>query len=155
MCPQGEPHLSLVSLEGSPRSAGELTQAPFKFPLVPWVPECEILYVPFKSGVCFPQPYWSPESKPHWLKPNVLRAHSPSAGPSGWHPKQVWTLYLLGRTSAIVIILSSVSRLPADVGLDYTMTPPLLPISLCLLYIFSCRRSSLLIFRLFSLTVAL
>lgn len=55
--PRGSPHLSLVSSEGSPRSAGELTQAPFKFPLLPWVPECEILYVPFKSGVCFPQSY--------------------------------------------------------------------------------------------------
>ena len=51
----------------------------------------------------------------------------------------------LGKTSAIVIILPFVSCLPRGIGLDYSRTPSLLPILLCfLLYIFSCRSSSLI-----------
>ena len=29
---------------------------------------CEILYAPFKSGVCFPRPSGSPQIKPCWLQ---------------------------------------------------------------------------------------
>ena len=85
-------------------------------------------------------------------KPDVLGAHLPSAGPLSWGAQyRAQMLCSLGRTSAIVIILLSVGRLTREVGLDYTMSPPLLPISLWfLIYIFSCGKSFMLVFRSFS-----
>ena len=59
-------------------------------------------------------------------------------------------LYSLGRTSLIVIILPFVVRLPGGIGLDYTVSPPLLLVSWFLHFIFSCRRSFLLVFMSFS-----
>ena len=119
------------------------------------------LCAPFKNGVYFPQPSGSPKSKPHWpSKPNVLGAHLPGAGPPppGWG---AWwglkTPHSLRRTSAIVIILPFVGLPPRGVGLDYTVSLPLLPVSLWfLLYIFCCRKSFFFArFQSFSSIVAL
>ena len=79
-----------------------------------------------------------------------------SARSLGWEPDYSFDTLLLGKTSATVIILPSVGRLPRDVSLDYTTSLPFLPILLwVLLYIFSCGKSFLLVFRLFSQKVAL
>lgn len=75
----------------------------------------------------------------------------------GWGA-QDWaqTPQSLGTTSATVIILLWVGHPPGGIGLNYTMTPSLLPIlSWVLLYIFSCRRSFSFVLSLFSLIVAL
>ena len=119
---------------------------------------CEILYVSFKSEIYFPQPSGSPQSKPCWpSKLNVLGACLPGTGPPGWGP---WcgaqTPSSLGRTSTVGIILPFMGHHPGGLGLDYTASPPLLPVSLWfLLYIFGCRRSFLLVFGSFSLVLAL
>ena len=87
-------------------------------------------------------------------KPNVLGALLPSAGPPGKGVQcGTWTTCSLGRNSAIVIIPPLVSL---DMNLDYTLSLTLLPISLWfLLYIFSCRRSFLLVLWSFSWVVSL
>lgn len=60
------------------------------------------------------------------------------------------------KTSAVGITLLFVDCLAGDVDLDYTSSLPLLPISLWFLpYVFGCRESFLLVFRLFSSIVAL
>ena len=107
---------------------------------------CVILHVPLKSRVS-----GSPLSKSHWSsKPDILGACLPGAGPLG-----LGILIPFGRTSAIVIILPFVGHLPRGVGLDQTASLLPLPMPLWfLLYIFSCRKSFLLVFRLFSLIVA-
>ena len=52
-------------------------------------------------------------------------------------------LYSLGKTSAVIIILSFVDHSPVGMQLDYITSVPA-PVSLWFrLYIFSCRRSSL------------
>ena len=57
---------------------------------------------------------------------------------------------------SVVHLLGDVVHLLGDMSLVNTLSPPLLFVSLYFfLYIFSCRRTSLLIFRLFSLVVAL
>lgn len=114
---------------------------------------CEILYAPFKSGVCFPRPSGSPQIKPcQPSKPNVLGDHLPGAGLLGLgalYGAQIPTS--LGRTSVIVIILPFV-----DIGLDYTTCPPhLLNLFWFLLYIFHCRRSFVLVLWSVSSIVAL
>ena len=58
---------------------------------------------------------------------------------------------LLGENSANVIILLFVGCLSREVGLDYIMSLPLLPISLYFVFhIFSCRKSFMLVFRSFA-----
>ena len=114
---------------------------------------CEVLHVPFKSGVCFLQPSGSPILKPHWSsKQDILGASLPNAGPPGWVVWcGAWTPCSLCRNSAIVIILPFVGCLPGGVGLAYTVSLPLLSVSLWfLLYIFSGRKSFLLVFKWFS-----
>ena len=65
------------------------------------------MYTLKEWSIYFPQSCGSPESKPHWSsKPNILRAHLPSAGPLGWGALcEVQTSQFLGRISAIVVIL--------------------------------------------------
>ena len=59
--------------------------------------------------------------------------------------------FSLGRTSAIVINLPFVGHLPRGLGLDYNVPSPLLPSSFWfLLYLLSCGKSFLLVFRSFS-----
>lgn len=69
---------------------------------------CDILCKPFKSGVYFLQPSHSPGSKSHQpSKPDLLEVYLPSAGFPGWGAQYgAWATGLLGRTSAVVIILS-------------------------------------------------
>ena len=159
LCPQSEPQLPPASPGGSPRLASGSDSGSFQITASALGPgACEILCAPFKSGVYFPQPSSSPESKLCWpSKPNVLGAHLPGAGLPGWGAQcGAQTLCSLGRTSAIVIIFCCVGHLPGGMGLDCTTSPLLLPVSLWFLfYIFSCRRSFLLVFRSFSLIVAL
>ena len=60
----------------------------------------------------------------------------------------------LRRITAIVVTLLFVDCLPGDVSLNYSASPfLLLDLLWLLLYVFSCRRSFLLIFRSFSLIV--
>ena len=110
----------------------------------------------FESGVSFLQSSSSPVYKPHWLsKPDVLGTHLPSAGPPGWGAQYgSQTLHSLGRTSAIVIILPFVGRLPGGVGIDYTAFH-LSAHLIVVLYIFSCGKAFLLVFGSFSLIVVL
>ena len=115
--PQGEVQLP----PASPRPAGGLTQAFFKFLLLPCIPECVRLCGPFKSGgLYFPQPSGSPQIKHCWpSKPNVPGACLPSSGPPGWGARyRAQTPCSLGRTSASVMILPFAGRPPGDVGLD-------------------------------------
>ena len=78
-----------------------------------------------------------------------------SPGPGGSVRTQ--TRHSLRRTSAVITILQFLGCLPGSMGLDYTVSLPLLLISLWFLYIFSCGRSFLPVFphRSFSLIVAL
>ena len=119
-----------------------LTQAPFRLLLLPWVLEnVRFCVCPLRIESVFPTALWSPKSKTHWpSRLNILGAPLPNTGLLGsgaqWGAQ---TPRSLGRTSAIVITLPFVCQSPWDMGLCYTMTPPLLPDSLWfLLYIFSC-----------------
>ena len=103
LCPQGElqlPPASPGSAPGSDPSSFQMTTSALGSRT------CEILCEPFKSGVCFPQPSGSPESKPRWpSKPNILGAHLPGAGPLGQGTQcGAWTPHSLRRDFAIVII---------------------------------------------------
>ena len=111
---------------------------------------CEILCQPFKSRVyIFYSPSVSPIRKSH---PLVFKARC-SRDLSSWCRtpglvRLMWGLNhsLFARTSAVVIILPFVSCLPWGVGLDHTASPSFLLVSLWfLLYIFSCRKSFLLV----------
>ena len=79
----------------------------------------------------------SPESKSHWpLNPAVLGAHLSGAGPLGWGAcYKIQPIAFLQRTFAIVIILPY-GLTTGYMGLDYTMTPPLLPFLLWFLLSF-------------------
>ena len=79
------------------------------------------------------------------------------AGSPGWGDwGGVWTPCSLGSMSAIMMIFPFMDHLPGGVGLDYTVSLPLLPISLWLLfYILSCGKSFLVVFSPFSQIVAL
>ena len=100
---------------------------------------CGILYLPFKSGVCFPQPSGSPENKSCWpSKSNILGACLSGAGPPGYGTQcRAQTTLSLGRNFAILIILPFVGYLPVVWVLTESWLHPLLPISLrFLLYIY-------------------
>lgn len=57
----------------------------------------------------------------------------------------------MGRTAAVVIVLLFAACLPRGAGPNHAASLPPLPISRCLLlYVFICKRSFLLVFRLFS-----
>ena len=101
----------------------------------------------FESGDCFLQLSCSPKSKPCGLQSQmfwglVLLVHDPSLGSLCG----ARTPYSLERTSAINLcnyppICGSPTRW-GGMGVYYTLSPPLLSVSLWFfLYIFSCRRS--------------
>ena len=149
-----------ASMGGSPRSASRSDPGSSEITASALVPRaCDILCVSFESGLfIFLRPLALVKVRPHWpSKPNVLGAHLPSAGPLGWGAQcGAWTPCSLWRTSTIVTILPFMDRQPQDMGLDYTVSPPLLPILLWFcLYIFSYRRSLPIVFRSFLSTVAL
>ena len=121
LCPQGELQLPPASLRGSPRSAGGSNPGSFQITASVLGPRaCEILCVPFKSEVSFPQPSGqSPESQPHWpSKLNILGAHLPDAGPLSLGARcGAQTPHSVRRTSAVVTILPFVGRPPQGVVL--------------------------------------
>ena len=86
-----------------------------------------------------------------------MGVHLPSAGPPGWGPQRgAQTTHASGGTSKVVISLLLTGHCTRKVGSDETESQPLLPISVWpSLYILSCRRSVLLVFRLFSQIVVL
>lgn len=110
----------------------------------------EFVCVPFKSRVLVS--YSSPGYKPCWFsKPDVMGAHFPGAGP------QVWGAWCGAQTPLLRENLR-VCEVPshlwvAMLGVWVLMRPHLCPppVSMCFfLYILSCRRAVLLVFRSFS-----
>ena len=82
------------------------------------------------------------------LKPNILGLIFPWRTPTLGRLMGTQTPHFFGRTSASVINLLFVGRPPGCVSLDCTTSLPLLLTWLWfLLYIFSCIRSFLLVFR--------
>ena len=152
----GKSQLSPASLGCFPRSASGSNPGSFQITASALgLGVCEILHMPFKSRVSVSYNLIAL----HGCKPPLAFKASHSGGSSSqcrtpW--AGVLTPCFLGRTSAVLIILSFVNRLPRSVGLDYTLSLPLLPIQVWFLhYIFSCGKSFLLVFRLFSQIVAL
>ena len=93
----------------------------------------EILHMPFKSRDCFWQPSTSPIPKPHWSsKLHVLQAHLPSVHPQAWK-LEMWLRPLASWGEPLQLWLSSHSWVASSrsVSLDYSPSPPLLPIFLC------------------------
>ena len=63
----------------------DLTQDSFKLLLLYWVSECEILCVPYKTVFLSYSSLSAPVPKPCWpSKPDILGAHFPGAGTTGW-----------------------------------------------------------------------
>ena len=128
LCPQSEPHLPFTSPGSSPRLAGGSDPGFFQITVSTLGPEaCEILCMPFKSGVYFPQTSCSPESKLHWpSKPNVPRAcllgaEAPRLGRLMWGLDSL----LLGENFCNCIFLLVVGCSPGGMGLDYSTSLPL------------------------------
>ena len=140
-----------------PRSAGGPDPGSFQITASPLCPgTCDVLCGPFKSGIfVFHSPLALPRMSCWSSKANVLGAHS-SSGSLHWGAQcGGQTPRSLGSTSATVFIFPFVGH-PPSVGLNFTASPPLLPTLLWfLLYIFSCRRSSLLESQSFSSIFAL
>ena len=109
---------------------------------------CEVLCVPFSSEVYIshrPLDFLKVR-----LQSEILWAFIFPVGPMGcaaWCGAQI--TQFLGRTSAIIIILLFVHHPPINTGLDYTMLLPFLLLLWFLTYIFSYRRSVLLVFWFF------
>lgn len=114
-------------------------------------------------SLSFPLPCGFPRHMCHWFsKPDIMDTQLPGAGPPGWgalHGTQ--TPHSSGMASTIALSLPFVSCHTTGVGLVshytmgvgpvWTMSLPLLPVSRWLfLYILSCVRSVLLVFRSFS-----
>ena len=74
--PKDELQLPLVSLGDSPRKAGGSGSGSFQvISSTLGFRSCKIVCAPFKSRVCFPQPFDSPKSKLCWpSKVNILGA---------------------------------------------------------------------------------
>ena len=147
LCPQGELQLLPVSPRDSPRSTGRSDPGSFQIiasVLCPWA--CEILCAPFKSGVSISHsPLGLPKVSPAGLQSQtfwglIFLVQVPQAGD---HDVGFRCLAPWGEPLQLQLF----SRLWVThwgMGLDYIVTPPLLPILLWfLLYIFGCRRSFL------------
>lgn len=131
-----------------------LTQALFKLLLLYLDLESfEILHSPFQSQVCFPQPSGSSQNKPLWFqKPDVLKGHLPSAG--SWAAESQ-TPQSLGRTSAVVLIPSICGSPSQRFVLTILHFWPPAHFVVVSLYVFSCGKYFLLLFRSLSQTVSL
>ena len=112
---------------------------------------CEILCVPSKSGISISySPLALLKVCPTGLQSQIFWGLIfPVHSSQGWGDQcGAQTPPSLGTTSIIVIILLFVGLPPRSMGLDCTVSSPLLPIFLWFfLYIFSCRQSFLLVFR--------
>ena len=154
LCPQDKLQLPSASPGDSPRSAGGSDPGFFQiiaFSLGPRA--CEILCTPFRIGVSIShRPLVLPKVSAASLQSQtfvelVLLMQDPWAGE--WCGAS--TSCSLRRTSASVVIFLFVGHPPRGMGVDYITSPPLLPVLLWfLLYIFSWRRSFLLVFQTFS-----
>ena len=110
----------------------------------------KICVYPLRVGLYFLQPSGTPESptslQSQMFQGFIFLAQDPGLGSPMWGSDPC----PLGRTSGVVIIFSSVVCLQDRVGFYHIMTLPLLAIFLWLhLYIFSCRRSFLVLSELF------
>ena len=156
LCSQGESQLPSASSRCSPRWAGGFDSGSSQIAAhMLGLKVCEILHAFLKA-----------ESVTY--SPPVL----PYASPACLQRQMFWGLFFLMQDlwagvsdvrlrpltpwrEPLQLWLFS-CHLPEYVDFDHTTSPPLLPISLWfLLYIFSCGNSFLLVFRLFSLIVAL
>ena len=133
-----------------------LTHMPSESLLLPWVLEgvsCCVLPLrvdsPFFTAL-WVSPKWALLDFKVKCSGGLFSWRRTSRLGSLWHGD--WTLYPLGRTSAIVIILSFVG--PGDMSLVYNMPLPFQPMWL-LLYILTCKRAFLLVFCSFLSIVAL
>ena len=149
LCPQGELKLHPASPEDSPRSAAGSEPGSFQIPAAPLSPRArEILCAPSKSGVSVSyNPLGHLKVSPTGLQSQMLWGLVfPSAGSSGSRARcGAQTPCSLWKTSAIVIILPFVCFPSRSMGLDYTLTLPLLPILLWFVLIgFSLSHQQLL-----------
>ena len=134
----------------------DLTQAPFKLLPLCWAGACETVSMPFKYGVsisCRVKPLF-PIALQFSCAQTLLafkarcsrRLICPVQDPWAGEPSVgAWKPSSSGRTFVIVIILLFVGY--RSVGLDCIMSLPFLPILWFLLYVFSCGKPFLLVFR--------
>ena len=159
--PLDELHLAPASQGGSPRSAGGSNQGSFWITALALRPRTyEVLCAPFKNGVSFPQRSDSSECTLCWpSRANVVGFVFPVQDFQFGEPQlEVCGVQIpcsLGRTSEVVIILPFVGHPCGGIVLNCTASLSLLLVWLRFLYVFSCRRSSLLAFWSFSSILAL
>lgn len=145
--------MSPNSPEDSPRSADGSDPGSFQIADSALGPgACGFCGRPLRVESLFPTAFWLfPKQAPLAFKPNILRVNLSGAGPPGLGTQYgAQTPGSLDRTSAIVIFLPFVCRPRWGVGFHYVKSLPLIPTSLWLLFIFSCRRSFLLVLWSFS-----
>ena len=139
LCACGEPLLTHPSTGDPPTLAGS-----FDFGFL-WghcssplgLGACKILFVPSKTGVCFPQYSESPLIKSHWpSRPDSLGIPSPFVGSSGWENWHgVQNLHNSVRTSLVFLFSSLWVTHLAFMGFDLIAIVPLLP-SCCSFFFF-------------------
>lgn len=136
-----------------------LPHTSFKMLLLPWILECvRVCVSPLRAETGFYRPLTLLEVYPIGLQIQMFGdltfwCRTFRLGILMWGSE---ASFFWGKTSLIVIILPFVGCLPGGTDLDSTLSLLLLPILLWfLIYIFSYRRSLLLVFGLFSLTTAL
>ena len=131
--PCGKPLLTDIYRGDPPPTAGKSGHCPF--PLGPGA--CKILFVPSKSGVCFPQSCGSPVIRSCWsLKSDSLGIPSPLVGYTGceaWCGSQ--NLHNSGRISLVLLFSSLWVTYSVGIGFDFIVLAPLLP-SHCKLLVF-------------------
>ena len=147
---RGSPSCLLPLWEALQDLQVSLSQATFKLLSVRDLGTCEILHAPFKSRVyvsCSPLalPYASPTGLQSQHSGGLSsQCRTPGLRSLIWGPE----LSLLGENPCSCDYTLVCGMPTGGVGLDYTVSPPLLPVSLWfLLYIFSCEKSFLLVFR--------
>ena len=135
LCPQDDLQLPPALLGGSPRRTDMSHPHLFQIMLLSWVLECVIFCVSsLRVESLFFIALWISQNKLYWpSKPNVLGLILPWRT---WDRIPVCTHCCLGRPSAAVIILLFVGCPHGGMGLDYTVTLPLLCVSLCVCFFF-------------------
>lgn len=158
--PQEEVPVASWLWETSPRSVNESTWISLKllYYLFTGLEVCETLCVPFKSTISVSYTHLALlHANPAGLQNQMFGGSSSQYRTPGWRSQcWSWPPSCFGRTTAILTIFLLVGCLPGSgcrVGcLTYIVSLPLLPVSSWfLLYKFSCRKSFLLVSRLFSL----
>lgn len=142
VCPQEKFQLRPDSPGGSPRSVRGSEPASLQISASARFGLREISHVSFRAECLFPVALWL--SGFIGLRSQMIWGVClPGAGPLGRGAQcGAWTSDSLGRTATVLTILPFVGHLFRAVGLDYTVSPPLLSMSLWFLpYIFSCGES--------------